>query len=113
MASLNLSAPPSAGGAEPALTAAGAGGDSFPLNGPIVIEASANGAGARTITLVAQNACNQGVLHNKAYVVPNDATRHWIYIPASQVDRFRDVNGRVQLTYDSNAGLTIGAHAAQ
>lgn len=113
MASLNLSAPPSAGGAEPALVAAGVAGDSFPLNGPIVIQTSNNGAAARTITFVAQNACNQGVLHNKTYLVPNDASRNWIYVPANEVPRFRDANGRIQLTYDSNAGLTIGAHAAQ
>lgn len=113
MAALALSAAVSAGGAEPALVAAGGAGDSFPLNGPIVIKASANGAGPRTITFVAQKACNQGVLHNKTFVVPNDATRNWIYVPQSEVDRFRDANGKIQLTYDSNAGLTIGAQAAQ
>jgi len=110
MASLSLMVPPAAGGAQPALTAAGAAGDSFPLPGAITIETSNNGAAARTITLVAQNACNQGFLHNKTYLVPNDSTRHWIDVPASQVERFRDVNGRIQLTYDVNTGLTIGAH---
>ncbi|HEY8410197.1 MAG TPA: hypothetical protein VIK76_02300 [Pyrinomonadaceae bacterium] len=110
MASLNLSIPGPAGTAE-AYSAAGAGGDSFPLPRDLILKIK-NASGAnRTVTVVAQNPCNQGVLHDR--VIGPIATGTTIDVPVpGGSDRFRDAGGRVQLTYDNNAGLSVLAYPA-
>lgn len=109
MAQLNLSQPGIAGAAE-AFSAANAGGDSFPLPGPIVLKIK-NASGAnRTITVVAQNPCDQGVLHDRVYGPIATGTTFDAQIPGGK--RFQDANGRVQLTYDNNAGVSVLAYPA-
>jgi hypothetical protein len=111
MAALNLTALTSAGASE-ALAAAAAGGDSFPLNQPINLAFKNAGAGPRTITVVAQNPCNHGVLHNRVYTVPNDGITYRAVLTGTDLARFADAAGRVQLTYDAVAGLSVGASPA-
>lgn len=109
MAALNLTTPALAGTAE-AMAAANAGGDSFPLPGDITIRVTnANAGAARTVTIVGQNPCDQGFVHSQAVAVPAVSTR-LISVPGGR--RFSDSNGRVQLTYDNAADLTLSATPA-
>jgi hypothetical protein len=111
MAALNLQ-PLSTTGAAEALSAASVGGDSFPLNQPIEITFRNAGAAARTITMVGQTPCDQGVLHNRQFVVPNDNVPYRAKIAGNDLRHYADANGNVQLTYDAVAGLTVGARPA-
>lgn len=111
MAALNLT-PLSATGAGEVLAAAAAGGDSFPLNQPIEITFRNAGAAARTATIVGQVPCDQGVIHNRAFVVPNDNVPYRAVLSGRDLQKYADANGRVQLTYDAVAGLTVGARPA-
>lgn len=106
MASLNLTKP-TTGGTLESLAAAGAAGDSFPLAGAIIVRAKNASGASRTITIVAQTACNHGVLHNGSVVIADGETREF---SITDVGRFADSNGRVQLTYNANAGLTLAAY---
>lgn len=107
MAQKNLTVPALSGSAE-AYTAANAGGDSYPLPKAILVKLKNSGGVGRTVTLVAQKACNHGVLHDAAVVVGAGAT---IDAQINDVDRFRDTNGRLQMTYDSEVGLSSQAYA--
>lgn len=109
MAALNLTTPGLAGTAE-TMTAAAVAGDSFPLPGDITIRVrNANVGAARNVTIVGQKACNYGVVHSAGPItVPANSTI-LIEVPGGD-DRFRDGSGRVQLTYDNNADLTLAAY---
>lgn len=107
MAAKALTTPGIAGSAE-AYTAASAGGDSFPLPMPILVKLKNSGGAGRTVTFVGQTPCNQGVLHNAAIAVGAGAT---IDVAIRDLNRFRDVNGLVQMTYDSEVGLSMQAYA--
>lgn len=110
MASLNLQSAAPGGSAE-VLAAAAVAGDSFPLPGDITVRIrNANGAAARTVTVVAQKKCDQGFLHDQTINVPANSTVV-ATIPGG-TDQYRDAGGRVQLTYSTNADLTLGATAA-
>jgi hypothetical protein len=109
MALIQLVSPAATGQAEPAMTAANAGGDSFPMPGPLLVRIKNAGAAARTITFVGQNKCNQGSLHNLVVVVANDSVI--VNVPITDVIRFADVNGQLQLTYDAVTGVTVAAYA--
>jgi hypothetical protein len=109
MAAQALSNPTLAGTAQ-AMVAASAGGDSFPLPVPLIIRVTNGGGVGRNVTIVAQKACNQGVLHSPPAIAVAAGTT--VEIRVQDVDRFRDVNGRIQLTYDSEVGLTLAAYAA-
>lgn len=108
MAALAL-ANPTLGGTTEAFAAADAAGDSFPMPTPLLVRARNNGVAARTITFVAQRACNQGVLHNAQVTIPNDNVP--VDIRISDMGRFQDGNGRLQMTYDAAAGLSLAAYA--
>jgi hypothetical protein len=108
MAALNLVKPGVAGSA-PGLVAANGGGDSFPIVGRAQKYHFKNtDAAARNITFVAQKKCNQGVLHNVIVNVPAGQERLVDDIDPSFFD---DGAGRVQLTYDAVANLTVGSYA--
>jgi hypothetical protein len=89
-------------------TAASAGGDSYPLPMPILLKVKNSGGVARAVTLVAQNQCSQGVLHSATIAIGIGAT---VDIEVVDINRFRDVNGKLQLTYDSEVGLSTQAYA--
>lgn len=112
MASLPLTNPSQAGTLE-AFSAASAGGDSFPFPKTIIIRIK-NAAGAgRTITIVAQGVCSYGVAGSPAHdavIVTANATTTEVTVPDSP--RYRDANGRIQLTYSSEVGVSVSAHSA-
>jgi hypothetical protein len=94
-----------------ALTAANAGGDSFPNTGGggeyVHIKA---GATPVTVTFVAQGNCSQGFLHNRSVTVAANTERK---IGGFQdIKRWNDANNRVQMTYDQVATITIGAFSS-
>ncbi len=100
-------------GLNPSVAAAAAGGDAFPNTGKVFLRAkNANAAAARTLTVASQlpaGAVPQGAAKTDLAVeVPAQGER-WIgpFDPAS----FNDANGRVVVTYDSEADLTVGAYA--
>ena len=109
MASLNLTTPTAAGAAE-TMAAAGGAGDSFPLIDGITVRiTNAHATNPREVTFVAQNPCNQGELHDQVVTVAALTT---VAVKVPGGDQFRDSNGRVQITYDTNADVTIAAYPA-
>ncbi len=107
MSQLNLSNPALSGTAE-AYAAANAGGDSFPMPGRLIVKIkNASGAG-RTVTFAGQKPCSQGALHNAAVSVPAGST---VDVTLADANRFADSGGRVQMTYDSEVGLSFLAYA--
>lgn len=107
MVALPLFNPSEAGTAE-TLTAVAAGGDSFPFpsNGIVLRVKNAHATDNRTITLVGQVPCNQGVTHSKALTFPPGT--YSVVIPPR--DQYRDTNGKIQLTYsDAGADLSVAA----
>lgn len=107
MAARNLTKPSKTGTAA-AMLAASAGGDSFPLSGGITVRVkNAHATLSRTITIVGQQRCNFGVLHNATVTVP--ALDERVFEIAGS-DQFRDAQGRVQLTYSTEADLTLEAY---
>ena len=100
-------------GLAPALAAAAAGGDAFPNTGRVFLRvANANAGAARTVTVASQlpaGAIPQGAVKTDlAVAVPaQDERCIGPFDPAS----FNDANGRVVVTYDTEADLTVGAFA--
>lgn len=108
MAALNLVKGGQAGAA-PGLAAASAGGDSFPIiSRTQKFHFKNTDAAARNVTFVAQTKCNEGVLHNVIVNVPAGTER---IVDDIDPQFFGDANGRVQLTYDASANLTVGSYA--
>jgi hypothetical protein len=111
MAALNLTNPTIAGTSD-AGAAAGVAGDSFPLPRDIIIRVTnAHAADARAVTVVGQKPCNYGTVHTPAAISVPALSYRLIRVPGGD-DRFRDDTGRVQITYDSNADLTVSAYPA-
>jgi hypothetical protein len=100
-------------GLNPALAAAAAGGDAFPNTGRAFLRVkNAHATVARTVTGVSQlpaGAIPQGAAKADVAVVVPALAERWIgpFDPAS----FNDANGRVVVTYDTEADLTVGAYA--
>lgn len=91
------------------LAAATAGGDSFQNSGVEFVQVkNAHATVARNVTFAAPNPDNFGITnaaHNQVVAVPALTTK---LIGPFPPGRFNDANGRVQITYDSEADLTIG-----
>jgi hypothetical protein len=100
-------------GLNPALAAASAGGDAFPNTGRVFLRVkNANAAAARNVTVASQlppGALPQGAAKTDLAAVVPALSERWIgpLDPAS----FNDSNGRVVVTYDTEADLTVGAFA--
>jgi hypothetical protein len=100
-------------GLNPALAAAAAGGDAFPNSGKVFLRAkNAHATVARTVTVASQlpaGALPQGAAKTDLVVQVPALGERWIgpFDPAS----FNDANGRVVVTYDTEADLTVGAIA--
>ena len=100
-------------GLAPALAAAAAGGDAFANTGKVFLRvANGNVGAARTVTVASQipaGGIPEGAVKTNLSVnVPADSER-WIgpFAPGS----WNDANGRVVVTYDDEADLTVGAFA--
>ena len=100
-------------GLNPALAAAAVAGDAFPNTGRVVLRVkNAHATVARTVTAVSQlpaGAIPQGAAKADVAVAVPALSERWIgpFDPAS----FNDANGRVVVTYDTEADLTVGAYA--
>ena len=100
-------------GIDPALVAAAAGGDAFPNAGRAFLRVkNAHATVARTVTVASQlpaGAIPQGAAKADVAVAVPALSERWIgpFDPAS----FNDANGRVVVTYDTEADLTVGAYA--
>jgi len=88
-------------GLEPTFAAATETGDLFPNSGREFIYVKNSSAGALTVTVNSQTACNQGYDHDETVSVPAGKERMIGPFPKS---RFDNADGRVQLTY--SAGVT-------
>lgn len=89
------------------LAAAGATGDTFANNGIEYIEVkNAHASTARTVTINAQRACDYGGDHDITVSVAASTTKK---IGPFSVKWFNNADGKVEVTYSSNADLTIGA----
>lgn len=94
-------------GLAPAYVAAAVGGDYFVNDGKTFLEARNASAGAITVTITSQEACDQGFTHNPAVVVPITTGQRMIG-PFSR-KRFNDANGRVQIAYSDVTTFTVAA----
>ena len=100
-------------GLNPALAAAAAGGDAFPNVGRVFLRVvNANVGAARTVTITSQlpaGAIPEGAVKTDAEVSVPASSERWIgpFDPGS----WNDANGRVVVTYDDEADLTVGAYA--
>jgi hypothetical protein len=100
-------------GLNPALVAAAAGGDAFPNKGHVFLRVkNAHATVARTVTVVSQlpaGAIPPGAAKTDLAVNVPGTQERWIgpFDPAS----FNDANGRVVVTYSTEADLTVGAYA--
>jgi hypothetical protein len=100
-------------GLNPALAAAAAAGDAFANAGRTFLRVkNAHATVARTVTAVSQlpaGAIPQGAVKTDLAVAVPALQERWIgpFDPAS----FNDANGRVVVTYDTEADLTVGAFA--
>lgn len=92
-------------GIVPTFNVAAAAGDEFLNSGMIEIHAkNANGAATRTITIAGQSNCDLGYSHDVSCVVPISGERISGPFPKRW---FNDADGKVQMTYDNEADLTI------
>ncbi len=91
-----------------ALTAANAGGDSFPNNGHVGLLVENTSGGSLSVVAAAPNPDNFGVVaaaHDRTMTVAAGKT---ILFPPFSESQFNDSNGRVQLTYPGGVtGLKV------
>jgi len=91
------------------LTAAAAtvSGDAFENTDERVYFRAINGSGAPIeVTIAAQTVCNHGISHDVVGDVTNGET--WDFGPFDK-ERFNDANGLIQVTYETEVGLTVAA----
>lgn len=96
---------------KPALTgsavtyaAAAAGGDTFTNTGQEVLHVRTAGSPV-VVTVTAQSACNQGVVHNQQVTVP--ATSERAIGPFRDLKRWNTAQSKVAVTYDQVTGVTV------
>ncbi|RJQ09892.1 MAG: hypothetical protein C4551_03215 [Bacillota bacterium] len=91
-------------GLNPAFGAAAAGGDEFVNSGKAVLYVKNGSAGAVTVTVNSQTACNYGFDHDAEVSVPASGERVIGPFPKS---RFDDAAGKVQVTYSGVTSVTV------
>jgi uncharacterized Zn-binding protein involved in type VI secretion len=93
------------GSANPSYVAAGAGGDEFAnTDEKTILHVKNGGGGACAVTITGQQASNHGYTNNEGGSVP--AGEEKFFGPFSK-DRFNDVDGDVQITYDQVTSVTV------
>jgi len=85
---------------------AAAGGDTFSNDGKTELEVVNGGASTITLTIVAQNACNQGTLHDGGGTIGAGVTKR--FGPFDR-QRFNDSSGLVHATYSAVTSVTVAA----
>lgn len=107
MANLTVQMPSLAGTGPLTAAAATSGGDALPAyDGKTYIRVINGGGSPINVTIPAQVACNQGVLHDAVVAVPNGSDREIGPFPSQYVD----VNGAVQIHYSAVTTVTVSAH---
>jgi hypothetical protein len=100
-------------GLNPSLAAAAAGGDAFPNSGRVFVRVkNAHATVARTVTVASQlpaGAIPQGAVKTDLVVSVPGTQERWI--GPLDPHSFNDANGRVVVTYSTEADLTVGAFA--
>ena len=82
-------------------------GDYFANTGKIFLYfKNANVGASRVITIASQVACSQGTTHNITVTVPASSEE---MVGFFDVNRFNDLNGRVQITYTDHEDVTVAA----
>jgi hypothetical protein len=98
---------PSLAGLIPTFRTAAGGGDSFDNNGKQIVE-FVNGSGAPiTVTFDAPNPDNFQIIDNSHDVAVAIAAGGRRIFGPFPINRFNDVNGRVQMTYSGVTSLTF------
>jgi len=92
-------------GVIPTYNAAAGGGDSFPNDSRILLHFKNTNAAARNVTVATQITVDGKAVADDVLNVP--ATTGDKMIGPFPSSLYNDVNGRVQLTYDATAGLTV------
>jgi hypothetical protein len=87
-----------------ALTAAEAGGDSFPNNGQTFFRIKNGGGSPITATITRQKASDTGVLEHIVATIPASGDLSFGSFPPGE---FNDVNGRVIVTYSAVTTVTV------
>lgn len=93
-------------GSNIAYQAANAGGDAFLNSGNEVFHVRNGGGASITVTLVAQNPCNHGSLHNLVVTVPNTANVE-TQIKRLDPGRYNDANRKTQVTYSAVTSVFV------
>lgn len=94
-------------GANPTMTAASAGGDTFTNDGHTFLIVNNSGASPITVTVPAKTACNHGVKHDAVVSVPAGEERMLGFF---EVTRFNDPQtGKVSVTYSDVTSVTVAA----
>lgn len=88
------------------LVAAAGGGDKFPAAPDRALRVKNADATATVVTIVAQKACNQGVLHDNVVSVAAGEERT---IGGLNQDQYVDAQGLVNVTYSKVTSLTVAA----
>ena len=94
-------------GLSESLAAAAAAGDQFANDGRIFLHVKNTNGASRDVTINSQNNCSQGFDHDIIVTVP--ATTGDKMIGPFPPGRFDDGSGFVQVTYESEAGVTVAA----
>lgn len=84
--------------------AAGAGGDQYLWGSNRIARVKNGGAGAITVTAVAQRPCNQGVLHDNAAAIAAGAEES---IGGLERAIYADASGYVHLTYSDASSVEV------
>lgn len=98
---------PTIDGTDPGFVAAAGGGDSFPVDDDTTFRVVNGGGSSINVTLVSQAGAEPGIAPaNKVVAVPAGAQRAIRVKPSG---RFRDANGRCQVTYSAVTSVTVAA----
>jgi hypothetical protein len=95
---------PNSAGIAKTTQAAIIGGDTFLNTGREELTVKNGGASSITVTIAAQNPCDQGVLHNQVVTVAASGEE---IIGPFRVDRYNDINGMVHVTYSAVTSVTV------
>jgi len=105
MATLNV-VEPNEDAVDPGYVAAAGGGDQFAIDEKTVFHMRNASGGSITATFASQAGAELGIAPaNKAIAVPAGANRSWR--PGKNWARFRDANGRCQVTYSGVTTFTV------
>lgn len=92
-------------GIDPTFSTASSGGDTIEnAEERTMVRVLNNSGTARTITITAQNKCNQGFIHDIVLVTADGDD---ITTGAFDKERFNDANGDLVITYSSEVGITL------